>query len=109
MRHTQQQEQDGRADADLRIGGHQADQEGGHAHDHQRHHQHALAADLVAEVAEDHAAQRPRHKAHGERGVCQQRGDERIVAGEVELVENDARHHAIEEKVVPLDGGADDG
>ncbi|KAG1244112.1 hypothetical protein G6F65_021991 [Rhizopus arrhizus] len=56
LEHAQQQQQDGRPDADAVVGGHQTDQECGHAHDHQRHHQHAFPADAVAEMAEDQAA-----------------------------------------------------
>jgi hypothetical protein len=107
--HPKQQQQQRRRDADLRIGGHQPDQEGGHAHDHQRDDEHALAPDLVAEVAEDHAAQRPRDEAHREGGVGQQRRHHRVAARKVELVEHDAGHHAVQEEVVPLDGGAHQG
>ncbi|MCY1229240.1 hypothetical protein D9M72_415980 [compost metagenome] len=109
LQHAQQQQQDRRQDADAVVGRHQSDQEGGHAHDHQRDHQHALAADLVAEVPEDHAAQRPRDKAHRKGGVGQHGGHQRVIAGEVQLVEDQAGDHAVQEEVIPLDGGADHG
>jgi hypothetical protein len=46
-------QQDGRGHADGRIGRQQVDEEGGDAHHQEGHHQHGLAADLVAVVAED--------------------------------------------------------
>jgi hypothetical protein len=52
-------QQDGRGHADGRVGRQQADEEGGDAHHQQGHHQHGLAADLVAEVAEDDPADGP--------------------------------------------------
>ena len=106
LEHAQEQ-QHGRPDADAVVGGHQADQEGRHAHDHQRHHQHALAADAVAEVAEDQPAQRTRDEADREGGVGQHGRHQRVVRGEVQFVEHDAGDDAVQEEVVPLDGGAD--
>ena len=70
---AQQHQQHRRPDADLGVGGQAPDQEGGHAHDQQRQHQHGLAADAVAEVAEDDAAERPADEADGEGGKGQQR------------------------------------
>ena len=77
------------------VGRQHADQEGGDAHDHQGHHQHALAADLVAEVAEDHAADGARQEAHGEGAVGQHGRDERIAAREIQLAEHDAGDDAV--------------
>ena len=48
------------------------------AHDQQRQAQHRLAADLVAEVAEDDAAQRARDEADREGGERRQRADQRV-------------------------------
>ena len=107
LQHAQQQQQDRRGDADLLIGRQQTDQHRGDAHDHQRHHQHVLAADAVAEMAEDHAAERTGEKADREGGVGEQDRDQRILGREIQLVEDDAGDGAIKEEVVPLDGGAD--
>ncbi len=106
LQEAHQHQQHRRPVADLVVGGNQADQDGGHAHQQQRDQQHRFAADLVAVVAEDHPAQRPREKAHrigGERG---QRAGQRIERRKEDLVEDQRGGRAVEKKVVPLDGGA---
>ncbi len=108
LQDAKQNEQHGRRHADLRIGRQQADQHGGDAHDQQRGHQHALAADTIAEMAEDQAAERACEEADGECRIGQQRGDERIVGGKIELVEDKARDCAIEEEIIPFDRRPDD-
>lgn len=57
---TQQHQQHGQGcrHADLLIGRQQADEHGGHAHEHEGGDQHGLATDLVAIVPEDNAAER---------------------------------------------------
>ncbi len=56
-------EQDRRRDADLGVGRQQADQEGAQPHDDDGDGEHRLAADAIAEMAEDGSAQRPGEKA----------------------------------------------
>ena len=51
--------------SDLRVGRQQADAERGDAHDHERQDEHRLAADAVAEMADDDAADRPRDEPDG--------------------------------------------
>ena len=69
----------------------------------QRQHEHRLAADAVAEVAEDDAAERPRDEADGEGAEREQRADQRIDAREEQLAEDQRGGGAVEEEVVPLD------
>ena len=57
-------------------------------------------------MAEDERAEGAGQVADGKGAVGQQGPDEGVVGGEVELVEDDARHDTVEEKVVPFDGGA---
>jgi hypothetical protein len=68
----------------------------------------ALRADAVAEVAEDDAAERPRGEADPVGGQREQRPRGRLGIGEEELVEDERGGRAVEEEVVPLDGGADE-
>src|SRR5512133_1495563 len=104
-----QGDQDDRGpDADGVIGRHQPDEEGGDAHDEQRQHQHGLAADAVAEVAEDDPAQGAGREADAVGGQGQQRARGRLHLGEEQLVEDQRGGGAVEEEVVPLDGGADE-
>ena len=58
----------GRPDANGVVGRDAANKDCGHAHDFQRQHQHFFAADFVAEVSKNDAAQRPGHKAYGKSG-----------------------------------------
>jgi len=60
-------------------------------------------------MAEYDAAQRPRDEADRECGVRAERAGERIEGWKEELVEDERGGGAVEEEVVPLDGGADEG
>ena len=70
--------------------------------------EHRLAADAVAEVTEDDAAQRPRGEADGEGAERRQRADQRARAREEQLAEDQRGGGPVEEEVVPLDRGADE-
>ena len=94
--------------ADGAVGGQQADQERGNPHDQQREDQHLLAADPVAVVAEDDPADRAGQEADGVSAEGQQRAGKRRELGEEELVEHQRGGGAVEEEVVPLDGGPDE-
>ncbi len=83
---TPQQQRGGRPQTDAVVGGDQADQYGRHPHDHQRQDQHASAADAVAGVPEDHAAQRPGDEAHGKSGIGEQGRDQESPAGKYSLL-----------------------
>ena len=103
----QDDQADGRPDADRGIGGKQADEHGGEAHHDEAEHQQFLTADAVAEMAEDNAAERPGNEADRIGGEGEQRADERVEAGEEQLVEDERGRRAVEEEIVPLDGRAD--
>jgi hypothetical protein len=97
-----------RPDADLFIGWYATDENGCHTHDGQRHHQHGFSPELVAEVAKDHATDGTAEKADRKRSVREHGRNQRIGTRKVELVENDARHDAVKEKVIPLNSCADE-
>ena len=75
-------QQDRREDADRGVGGQQADHEGGQPHHDQRGHQDRLAADLVAEVAADDAAERAGGEPDPEGGERRQGAGDRARARE---------------------------
>ena len=107
LQDPQDHQQDRGGDAPGRPAGQQAHQEGRDAHQHQRPHEGRLAADPVPVVAEDRGTDRPRPEAdelHGERGQ-----DPRVrrPTGEEDLGEDQRGHRAVQEKVIPLDRGAD--
>ena len=106
---TAEDQQDGSQDADGLIGGHQADAYRGYAHDLQGQDQHLLAAQLVTEVAEDDTPKRTGHETHGKGGEGQDRAHRRVEVREVDLVEDDAGHDTVQEKVIPFDDRADEG
>ena len=84
----------------------QADQDGGDAHHEERDEQHGLASDLVAEVAEHHAAAAG-EEADGIGGKGGQGAADGIDGGKEDLVEDQGRGGAVQEKsyhsmVVPI-------
>ena len=89
------------------VGRQQADRRRRHAHDQQRQIEHGLAADLVAEMTEHDPAERPRNEAQGVGAERQQRTHRRIECRKEQFVEDQRRGGAVQEEVVPLDGGAD--
>ncbi|CUI51816.1 Uncharacterised protein [Achromobacter xylosoxidans] len=109
LRQAQQQQQGGGPQAGAGVAGQQADADRGQAHDDQGGHQRLLAADAVAQVAEDDAAQRARQEA-GRKGAERGHGaDERIGRGEEDLAEHQGGGGGVDVEVIPLDGGADEG
>ncbi len=107
LHEAQRDQQDRRPDADRGVGRQQADGERGTAHQQQGHDQDVLAAEPVAVVAEDDAAERPGDEADGVGGEGEQRADERLEAREEQLVEHQRGGGAVDEEVVPLQRGAD--
>ncbi|MBG9885240.1 hypothetical protein ABE10_01290, partial [Bacillus toyonensis] len=90
------------------VVGEDADEGGGRSHHDERPHQHGLAAHLVAEMAREEGPERAEEEAHTDRGEA----DERTVGAErreEQLPEDEADRGGIDEEVVPLDRGADDG
>ena len=107
LQEAQHGQQDRAPDADAGVAGHQCHQEGGNAHQHQRRDQRRLAADAVAEMAEDRRPDRAGDEADRIDQERLQRADQRIGFREIELREHQAGDGAVEEEVVPLDRGAD--
>ena len=97
---------DGRGNADGGVGRHKANAHGGNAHDEHGENEHALAPQFVAVMPEKKAPKGPRKIADGKGAVRQNGAHERIGGRKVELVEHNACHHAVEEKIIPFNGGA---
>ena len=106
--HRSDDQQHRRPDADRRVGRQQADEERRDAHDDERIDQHRLAADPIAEVAEDDAAQRSREKPDRKGAERRQRADQRIDGRKEEAIEHQRRRGAVEKEVVPFDRRADE-
>ena len=87
------------------VTGYQPDGHRRAAHDHQRQDQHIFASQRVAEMTKNNGAQRPGEKADGKHAVGKQRGDKRVAFREVQFVKHHSGNGAVQEKVVPLDGG----
>src|SRR6266487_3365285 len=105
---SQHDQQYRRPDPDLVVRGKTADQESRNAHNKQRENQHRLAADLIAEVTADYSPDGPRCKPDGISTERSERAGQRVVVCEEELVEDKRAGGAIEEKVIPFDGCADE-
>lgn len=100
---AEEDEQDGRPEADGGVGRDQADAEGA-----QRHHDHGegedlLAADTVAERAEVGAAQGAYEERHGEGGERRQQLGGVAAAGEEHVADGD-REIAVDPEVEPFHG-----
>src|SRR6266404_3601645 len=108
LRDSQHDQQYRRPDPDLVIRGKTADQESGNAHDQQGENQHRLAADLIAEVTADYSSNGPRREPDGVGTERSERAGQRVVVWEKELVEDERAGGAVEKKVIPLDGRADE-
>src|SRR5215203_1740248 len=80
----------------------------GHPHDDQGHHQHGFTPDLVPVVAAEHATYGTGYETDrvGSEGV--QRAYKRVGPRKEELAEDQGRRGPVDEKVVPLDDGADE-
>ena len=105
---AQRHEQDRGPQADLRVGRQAPDQERAEAHDDDGQGQHRLAADLVAEMPEDDAAEGARQEAHRVGAERRDGADQRVEAREEQLVEHERRGRSVDQEVVPLDRRADD-
>ena len=89
-----------------RVGGQQPDRERREAHHQQAEHEQLLAADAVAVVAEHQAADGPGEEADRERAERGERGGRGVAGREEDVREDEGGGDAVEEEVVPLDGGA---
>ncbi len=105
----QHDQEDGGQNADLLVGGQQSNQGGGHTHDDQGEHQHGLAAQPVAIVPGNDAADGACQKADAEGGKRQQRADDGIVTdGKEQLAEDQGGSARVEQKIVALQGCTDE-
>ena len=104
---AQEHQQDRCPHADLGVGGQQADQGAADAHQGHAQHEHLLAADPVAEVAEHDAAERAGEVAGGERAEAGDGADQRVEVGEEDLVEHDRGGRGVQQEVVVLDHAAE--
>ncbi len=104
---AQHRQDHGAPDADLVVGRHKGDQEGGDPHQQEGGDQRRFAPDAVAVMAEDRRPDRPRDKADGIDREGLQRAGERIGSREIELRENQPGDRAVDEEIVPLDRRAD--
>ena len=107
LHEAEQHEEDGRAVPDLGVGRQRAHEEGRDADQDEGELQQALAAELVAVVAEDEATDRAGDEADGEGAEGEQGAGDRVGGGEEHRREDDRGRDAVEEEVVPLDGGAE--
>jgi hypothetical protein len=103
-----QHEQDRGGHADGGVGRDQADGEGGDAHQQQGEDQHLLAAEHVAEVADDDRADGAGHVRDAEGGQREQDAGGRLALGEEHLREHQPGGGAVDEEVVVLQHAADE-
>ena len=94
---AQEHQEDGRPDADLRIGRQQSDHQGRQTHDDHRDHEAALAADPVTQPAEHERADRAGGETRSERGETREKGGGFITGGKEQGAEEN-REAAVEEK-----------
>ncbi len=103
----EQDQQQRRHDAQRGRARQQPHQHGGATHQCHRQDHRRLAADPVADLGDDHAAERADEEADREGGERRQDAGRRHQVGEEEAVDHQAGGGAIERVVVPLDQGAD--
>ena len=91
-----------RGEADRGVVGQHADQEGRDAHDQDGDQEGVLAADAVAETAEEGRTERTHEEAGGKRqqGEDHARG---LIDATEELLGNDGGERAVQEEVIPLE------
>jgi hypothetical protein len=100
-------QQDRRPHADRVVGRQQADEEAAGAHQRHGQQHHRLAADPVAEVAEEEAAEGACHVTGGEGAEGRDGPHGGVGPGEEQIAEDQRGDGAVDEEVVELDGGAE--
>ena len=102
LQDAQDDQDDGSGNADRVVVGQETDDEGGRAHDHDGDQEGVLAADHIAQTAEDQRAEWPHDEAgrKGEQG--EDEGGIGIGAGK-ELLGDDGGERAVKVEVVPLE------
>lgn len=109
LQDAQGDQQDRCRDADGGIGGQKPDQGGCHAHQGQGHHQDHAPTVAVTVVSGQECTERAEQEADADREERQDGRDPGACGLEEQFAEDQARGHRVDEEVVPLDGGADDG
>src|ERR1019366_2753104 len=107
LQQAQQHEQDGRRDTDLAVRGKRADEKGRKAHQEQGEGEDPLASELVADVAHEEGADRPRDVADAEGRERGDRAELGVDRGKEDLCEYERGSGAVDEEIVVLDGAAD--
>jgi hypothetical protein len=103
LEQADEDQQNRREQADGVVRGQEADQRGRSTHERDGHQERELAADEVADAAEEHGTEWTYRESCAER--CKG-GEERrdLIALRVELRREERRQHSVEIEVVPLDG-----
>ncbi len=101
LQHARQQQQCRRPQANALVGRNQSDTEGAQRHQDHRGGQDFLAPVAVAERSEDHAADRPHQKGHGEGGEGRDQLCGRVACREEHLAQRH-RQIAVHAEVEPL-------
>ena len=109
LKHTQNRQDDRAPDSDRLVGRHERDEEGRDAHAQKRGDERRLAADAVPVMAEDRGADGTSDKTDEIGAERRERAGQRIFVGKVELAEDQPGGGAVDEEVIPFDGGADGG
>ncbi len=110
LQDAQQDQQDRRGHADGLVGRQDADEGGRQTHTDQGDHEDGLASVPVAEVAGDDRTQGAEQEADADRGPGEDLGEVVAADGvEEQWCEDEGRGLGVDEEVVPLDGGADEG
>jgi hypothetical protein len=104
---TQHDERDGGDHAHTAIGRQHTDSHRRQTHHQERAQEHGLAADAVAEMAEDDTAERPGKETDRKGREHRQRGRQLIEFREEQLIEHQWADQPVDEEVVPFDRGAD--
>src|SRR5699024_11578533 len=109
LKDPQEDEEDRSGDTDTRVGGQHSDEGGCHAHEDEGEHEDQAAPIAVAEVPGEKCTERAEQEADphgGEREDLAHTGARRF---EEEFAEDEAGGGGVDEEVVPLHSGTDDG
>jgi hypothetical protein len=108
LKNTDDDQQDRRKPARSGIGGQQADEGSGAAHDGKRDQKGIFAANQIADATKEQCAERPHEEAHGKRGEISDIS-KGVVARGVEFQSQHGRKAAENIEVIPFDHGSDSG
>lgn len=101
LQEPQRHQKHGTQHADRGVGRNEPHRGGREAHEHERDDQNEPTSSLVAEMAEDHAADRPRHVAHGIGRKGEERTGPRIERRKKQLVEDESGQRVVNRESTP--------